>query len=305
MYVINRERINTVLKIGGTIVVSLYGFYLILIFTLVGISSTANTLTNYSNYIVSQILYTFAFIISFTAIISSQVLNKKKWPMVEGHIMNSDTSLNSRDLYIQQCIKFSYLFDYRGLTHIKRGVSKLTFRTEAEAQTYVQKHTIDPHATIPIYVFKFYPNWSSTNTKMNIMYLFYVFIVVVTNALLILFGFIFRIAGAYDLTTAMNSSNSQASYQVLHNIFTNYLANFDLTALIVPLLLLVVLILFLVRSLYLLIQNRISFFNSSINPDLFMEEFKFQRLTERHCDDCNTVNDLESIFCSNCGKKLQ
>ena len=55
---------------------------------------------------------------------------------------------------------------------------------------------------------------------------------------------------------------------------------------------------------YLFIHNKIFFLNATIDSNLFIDEIKFQHIPEKHCDDCNTVNDLKSIFCSNCGGKL-
>ena len=304
MYKLQKQHVLPLLEIIASIEISFYGMYLSSLALLIGIASLVTMIPYLSNSVLSQLLFIAGFFLSCLAFISLNLINKKKWQLLNAKIVDYKIKkLQILNIKIWR-VRFWYSFNFNGNDYVKKVYGKTFFYSEREAKNYSIKHSIKTETVLPVNVFKPYPKLSSINTKVNIFFLIYFYLILLASSLLLIFGFLYHIAGTVDMRSLANSQNQQYVNTQLNKIVESYITNLNVWKLILPVLVLVVMVLFIIKSLVMLIQNKMFFFQPKVDTELFLEKIVQQNLTVRHCVYCNQKNDLDSEFCLHCGRKL-
>lgn len=260
---ISKQRINYLIGIGIFICVIPETLFSPLAILFIGIAELTNRVNFLPAIYITILLYILSIIIIIIALFSLNVLNKKNWPIVKGTIVRSEVVVNPIPTFKLWTIKYTYSFNFADRNFFKRTYSKLIFNSEYEARKYLDKISGMQQGSIPVHVFKFEPNISSIDTKMNIFYVFYSYIVLLASSMLVFFGFLGQIFIYYGISTEPNQIDI---FIQLERVLGTYLTNANITLLILPLSILILIILFLVRSLLILIRNKLYFFHSRLDP---------------------------------------
>lgn len=265
-----------------------------------GIASLVNSLIFIGPYYMSILLFIGAIVVVTGSLYSLRFMNKSNWPQVEGTITQSQVVRSPNSIFKLWTIKYTYTFTFEGINHIKNCYSKIIFTNRYDAHKYLEKISIADQHKLPVSVFKYYPDLSSINHKMNVFSLLYFYLVIIVTSQLLFIGFLAKIYINYQLPPAENTD----IFVQLQNIISIYFSKLDVTLLILPILILILLLIFILKSIWLIIQNKLYIFNSRITPILETPAIQKDQLTQRICVHCHQKNDLDSTFCLNCGRML-
>ena len=304
MHKLKKHHLIDLLEIIASIPISFYAMFISFIIVLIGIASLVRTIPFLSNSIVSQLLFILGLSLSSLAFITLNFIDKKKWPMENGKIIDYKVVRYQSQVLKMWRIQFRYSFRFNGKDYVKKIYGKTTLNNETEANGYSAIHSIRTETVLPVYIFKYYPRLSSISTTMNIFFLFYCYLVLMASSILAIFGFLYHIAGKVDITSMAFSHDQLYVNSQINKIIENYLTHFNVLTLILPVLVLVVIVLFIIKSLAMLFRNKMFFFQPKVDAELFLEKIANQNLTKTHCVYCNQKNDLDSKFCLNCGRML-
>ena len=302
MYKLSKQNWNTIILITFFILIIPYILYSPIALILIGIISITNLINFPSVYYMSISYYISAIVIIVMAIVSFNYIDKKKWPQVTGEIIDVKIGVEPMSILRQWTLKYIYKFNYNGKNYIKTTNSKIKFDNRYEGQKFINKIDWRGKRYFPVYVFKPFPRLSSPETKSNILDMFLLYLIIMTNVMLIFIGLVFRISVVYDVS----ASSQNDIFILIKNVFTIYLSKLDLISILLPTVIFLLLLVFIIKSITLLVKNKVYLFYARIDPSGLSEEppyeLPMELIQRKICSYCNTKNELEAIFCRNCGK---
>ena len=300
------------MKSGKIIIITLlycYVFWDIFVFMILFMDLSYKNLSIFSLNGKSQLYYFIALITLIVAYISLNFSNKDKWPLVQGKIVNSIVVrdiLRSKQTYT---LKHYYSFYFNGEKYTKSvNQNNLLFRSYQEGNNYLREFVNSNKKLINVYVFKPYPQYFSSHTKkINALYIFFIYIVILSTSLLILFGFVLSLASIGQATIGPISGGSYqfGTSQDLQNLLKNIYSKNIILSLVTPVSLIIILLIYLFKSVKLLLKNKIFFIISKVDeiyPDQSDNQVGINKIV---CLKCNSKNDETSLFCTNCGASLK
>ena len=305
MSYITKKQVNYFILISFFIIVIPYLIYAPFAILLIALFTTTNSLNFLTPYYISALFYILAILILIVALKSLNIINKKYWPQVEGKIVKSEITKDPFSIFRIWTIKYTYKFTFEEKDYYKGCYSKIIFNNEYEARKYLDKVSENDKSSLPVYVFKSHPEFSSINIKVNVFHLFFLYLIIMANCSLIFFGFLARIANDYDISSVTDPTGHTDVFVQLRKIFDIYFSKMDLFLLLLPILILILLTIFIIKSIKMMIQNKIFIFYSRIKPGMEYEENVFGQITYKICTNCNFKNDIESMYCSNCGEYIK
>ena len=291
---------------GIFIAVLVFGTFYAILYSLIGLMSIDNGFPT-TKGLIAQLFFILGIFIITTAFLSTFLLNKRSWPQVNAKITYSSVARNRFSVSISWTLKHVVFFTFNNHEYFKSFYSNLSFSSRQEAEEYLQKFSRVPGRIIPIYVFKYFPRLSSESCKVNFFYLIYCYGVILISGLLMVFGFLLHLLDtgmAKIVTTYSNDGSSENSTIVFQQSFKNIITVIESAYSVVFILFLIILGLFLIRTIYLVYHNKLFYFISGFNLLQPYELDTYQTAKDKLCLECNTVNDSDSVFCYNCGSKL-
>lgn len=301
MYESSNENWNSIILIFFLVLITPGLLYISFALFIMGLLQVTNYINFTNPYFLSVSYYTASIIIITLSLISFKQMDKKKWPQVTGEILKTTVIKGPLSGLKQWTLSYTYKYNYNGKNYTKMTNSKIVLDNEYEGQKFREKSDVMKRKYLPVYVFKYYPKFSSTEAKMNIFHIFLLYLVIMINFNLIILGFVARIASNFDIVT-----NPDTGFvEQMNQIFNLYVAKADYFLILLPIVIFILLLIFIIKSIGLLRKNGVYLLFTKIDPDVLSKKIAYELPVnfreKKICPKCRSKSEKEAKFCSDCG----
>lgn len=301
MYKLSKQNLNSIILLIFLTLITPYLLYVSFAIFIMGLLSVTNFINFTSSYYLSVSYYAVAIIMITLSLVSFNHIDKRKWPKVVGEIVETNVIRDSLSPLKLWTVLYIYKYNYNGINYTKSAKSKITFNNEYEGRKFIKKSDLINKKYLPVYIFKYYPRLSSTESKMNIFHLFLLYLIIMINCNLVLLGFVVRIATNFNIVTNPNTG----FFEQMNQISDLYVSKADYFLILLPIVIFILLLIFVIKSIMLLIKNRIYLLFTKIDPDVLSEKPSYELPVnfkeKKICPNCRSKSEKEAKFCSGCG----